>query len=154
RQPKQVLKVPKLPKDLSVRTDDFTFSRYTPAGRALFTVHSKTNLGFIDNRNILEDVDVTIYGDKDTDPVRTVTSKECNYDQKTDYILCKGHVTIQLAPQTQALTEEMIYNHNDRTITVNKPVQFERPGVMSGSAQKLDYSMDSGLLKLNGDVKG
>src|SRR5438105_9123092 len=50
-----------LPRDVSVHTEGFSFSR-TAGGRTLFTVHAKSNLGFKDNKGVLEDVNVTIYG--------------------------------------------------------------------------------------------
>src|SRR5438105_12059414 len=51
---------PQLPRDVSVHTQGFTFSR-TAGGKTLFTVHAKSNLGFKDNRGVLEDVDVIVY---------------------------------------------------------------------------------------------
>src|SRR5688572_1450195 len=94
-----------LPKDLAIRTDDFSFSR-TEGGRTLFTIKAKTNLAFVDERNMLQDVNVTIFGKKDSEPARTVTSRECSYEQKTDNIVCAGNVELQLDEQTHARTEE------------------------------------------------
>src|SRR6266849_5178172 len=51
---------PQLPRDVSVHTEGFTFSR-TAGGKTLFTVHAKSNLGFKDNKGVLEDVDVVVY---------------------------------------------------------------------------------------------
>src|SRR5216117_3596856 len=43
-----------LPRDVSVHTEGFNLSR-TAGGRTLFTVHAKSNLGFKDNKGVLED---------------------------------------------------------------------------------------------------
>src|SRR5262249_47414092 len=60
-------KMSQLPKDLSLRTDDFNYSKME-GDRTLFTIHAKTNLGYSDNRNMLEDVTVTIFGQKPGEP--------------------------------------------------------------------------------------
>src|SRR6516164_9364215 len=54
-----VRRAPQMPRDVSVHTEGFTFSR-TAGGKTLFTVHAKSNLGFKDSKGILEDVDVII----------------------------------------------------------------------------------------------
>src|SRR5262245_32650914 len=152
QQPKKTFTPRDLPKEIAVRTDNFSFSR-TKGGRTLFTIQSKTNVGFLDNRNMLEDVVITIHGDNDSDPVRYVRSRNCSYDQKTDYIVCTGSVEIQLDETTTAQTEEVTYSHADRVIVSTVPVRFERPGSANGSANALEYSLGSGLLKLTGAVK-
>jgi lipopolysaccharide export system protein LptA len=85
--------------------------------------------------------------------VRYVRSRNCSYDQKTDYIGCTGSVEIQLDETTTARTEEVTYSHSDRVIVSTVPVRFERPGSANGSANALEYSIGSGLLKLTGAVK-
>lgn len=142
-----------LPKDLAIRTDNFSYSRTEAGGRTLFTIQAKTNLVFVDERNMLQDVSVTIFGKKDSEPARTVKSKECSYEQKTDNIICNGNVELQLDEHTHARTEELTYNHTDRRITAPKSIDFERPGLTMGQAKTLDYSMSSGVLKLGGPVK-
>jgi hypothetical protein len=61
------------PRDLSVLTEGVTFSR-TEGGRTQFTVHAKSNLGFKDNKNLLEDVDVTVFGATEGEPTRRIRS--------------------------------------------------------------------------------
>src|SRR5438046_2295663 len=50
----------KLPKELSLRTENFNFAK-TKGDRTLFTIHARTNLGFSDEKNMLQDVDAVIY---------------------------------------------------------------------------------------------
>src|SRR3954468_3705980 len=65
---KQILpNLSKLPKELSLRTENFNFSK-TEGARTLFTVHADTNLGFSDDENRLQGVAATIYSDNPSDP--------------------------------------------------------------------------------------
>ena len=63
-----------LPRDVSVHTQGFMFSR-TAGGRTLFTVHAKSNLGFKDNKGVLEDVDVIVYPANEGEPPKTIRGK-------------------------------------------------------------------------------
>ena len=53
-------RTPQLPKDLSLRTDNFNHSVYH-GNRMVFTIHAGTNLGTTDNKNVLQDVEVTMF---------------------------------------------------------------------------------------------
>src|SRR5438477_8844701 len=104
-----------LPRDVSVHTQGFTFSR-TAGGRTLFTVHAKSNLGFKDNKGVLEDVDVTVYGATANEPPKTIRGKKCTYNQETNDFQFDGQVEVQLDDKTTIHTEELIYNHLDATV--------------------------------------
>lgn len=142
----------KLPKEISLRTENFNFSK-TQGDRTLFTIHARTNLGFSDDRNMLQEVDVIIYGDNPSDPPRNLKARECSYNQKTDDIECSGNVEVQLDATTTARTEKAVYNSVAHTITANTPSSITRPGSMAGQANNLEYAMNTGLLKLSGAVK-
>src|SRR5215471_16774305 len=73
----------KLPKELSIRTDNFNFSK-TDGARTVFTVHADTNLGFSDDQNRLQGVNATIYGETPSDPPRKLKAANCLYNHKTD----------------------------------------------------------------------
>src|SRR5438132_1712343 len=88
-----------LPKELTVRTENFNFSK-TQGDRTLFTIHARTNLGFIDDKNMLQDVDAVIYGDNPSAPPRKLKARNCNYNQKTDDIECSGDVELRLDEAT------------------------------------------------------
>jgi lipopolysaccharide export system protein LptA len=141
-----------LPSDLALRTEGFTFSR-TEGGRTLFTIRAKNNLGFKDNRNMLEDVEVTVYGASEAEPTRTIRSKHCSYDQETQDIRFEGGVEAKLDERTTLRSEELTYNHRDRLVASMQPTFVEQPGFMKGRANGLEYGLDSGLLKLTGAVK-
>src|SRR2546427_2897838 len=84
---------PQLPRDVSVHTEGFTFSR-TAGGKTLFTVHPKSNLGFKDNKGLLEDVNVTIYGATGNEPPKTIRGKKCTYNQDTNDFQFDGEVEV------------------------------------------------------------
>src|SRR5215469_12142510 len=100
----------KLPKELSLRTENFNFSK-TQGERTIFTIHADTNLGFSDDKNRLEGVDVIIYGDNPSDPPRKLKSKHCTYNQKTDDMECSGNVELRLDDNTTVRTENAVYNN-------------------------------------------
>src|SRR5947209_19605153 len=84
-----------LPRDVSVHTEGFTFSR-TAGGKTLFTVHAKSNLGFKDNKGVLEDVDVIVYPATSDERPKTIRGKKCTYDQETNDFQFDEDVTVQL----------------------------------------------------------
>jgi LPS export ABC transporter protein LptC len=142
---------PHLPSGVSVRTEGFTHSR-TEGGRTQFTVNAKQSLGFKDEKYILQDVDVTIYGASDGEPPRRMRGENCTYDQASNDVECTGRVEVELEPQTMVRTEKVIYNHNSGDVMAPGTAIFEKNGT-TGRANSFEYGMKSGLLKLIGDVK-
>ncbi len=141
----------RLPSGVSAHTEGFTSSR-TEGGKTVFTVRAKTSLGFKDNKGMLEDVDLTIYGATERDPARKVRGKNCTYDQDTSDFQCNGNVEGQLDEKTILRTEELIYNHRGGIVTSPQPATVEQEGT-TGHANSLEYGLNTGLLKLNGDVR-
>jgi lipopolysaccharide export system protein LptA len=139
-----------LPRNVSVHTEGFTFSR-TAGGRTLFTVHAKSNLGFKDNKGVLEDVDVTIYGATGNDPPKTIRGNQCTYNQETNDFQFDGNVQVQLDEKTSIRTEELIYTHNAATVVSPRAATVEQLGTI-GRADHLEYAVETGLLKLSGNV--
>ncbi len=58
---------PKLVENVSELAEEITFSR-TEGGRTAFTVEARTNLGFADGRNLLEDVTVVLFSEDGSTP--------------------------------------------------------------------------------------
>src|SRR5207247_10775535 len=71
-----------LPRNVSVHTDGFTFSR-TEGGRTLFTIHAKSNLGLKGNKGVLGDVDVSFYGTPENEPPQKIhaTQRQDNHER-------------------------------------------------------------------------
>jgi lipopolysaccharide export system protein LptA len=141
-----------LPAGVSVHTDGFTFSQ-TEGGRTSYTVRAKTYLGVKDdNKSMLEDVDVTVYGKTPQDPNRTITGSHCTYDQDTNDFQCNGNVHLQMDERTTIRTEELVYNHRDGVATSPQRAYLDREGT-TGQADRFEYGLNSGLLKLDGNVR-
>ena len=140
-----------LPRNVSVHTEGFSFSR-TAGGRTLFTVHASSNLGFKDNKGVLEDVDVIVYGANSSDSPKKIRSRKCTYDQETNDFQFDGDVQVQLDEKTSIRTEELIYKHRDATVFSPQPATLEQLGTI-GHAERVEYGMESGLLRLDGNVR-
>src|SRR5262249_12639629 len=140
-----------LPKDVSVHTEGFTLSR-TEAGRTLFTVHAKSNLGFKDNKGILEDVDVTVYSSAENEPPKTIRSKRATYDQATNDFQFDQNVEVQLDANTIVRTDELIYSQREGTVVSPKPAQIEQMGTI-GRGDRVEYGLNNGLLELAANLK-
>ena len=140
-----------LPRNVSVHTEGFTFSR-TEAGRTLFTIHAKSNLGLKGNKGVLEDVDVIVYGSRENEPPKKIRGRQCTYDQETNDFQFDGNVEAQLDQKTFVRSEELIYTHRDRTVVSPQRATVKQLGT-TGHADRVEYALESGLLKLDGHVK-
>jgi lipopolysaccharide export system protein LptA len=140
-----------LPSGASVHTDGFTFSQ-TEGGRTSYTVRAKTYLAVKDNKSMLEDVDVTVYGATEKDPTRTIRGKHCTYDQESSDFECRENVQIQLDPRTTVYTDQLLYNHLNGIATSPGHAHLEQEGT-TGEADRFEYGVNSGLLKLYGHIK-
>ena len=140
-----------LPRNVSVRTEGFTFSR-TEGGKTLFTVHAKSNLGFKNNNGVLEDVDVIVYPSAPNEHPKTIRGKRCTYNQDTNDFEFDGNVAVQLDEKTVVHTEQLIYTHRDANVVSPGPATVEQLG-STGRSDHLEYGVNSGLLKLSGNVK-
>ena len=145
------LPLPKLVENMSALTEGFKLSR-TEGERTSFTIQARTNLGFTDGRNLLQDVTVTIFG-KPGDPERRIQSDECGYDAETDDIRFEGNVELHLDENTVGRTAELIYNHRSRTIESREPVVVTRPGQFEGRADSLRFLIPDSMVVLDGSVK-
>jgi len=140
----------KLPLGVSVRTDGFTHLS-SEGGRTRFTVHAKQSLGYKDDKYILQDVDVIVYGATEQDPARNIRGKNCTYDQATNNFTCRGNVEVDLDEHTIVRTDNLIYNHQDGIVIAPESATIERDGGR-GRSDSFEYIMNTGLLKLKGNV--
>ena len=143
--------LPKLVENMSALTEGFKLSR-TNGERTSFTIEARTNLGFTDGKNLLQDVTVTIFG-KPGDPERWIQSDECGYDAETDDIRFEGNVQLHLDENTVGRTAELIYKHRSRTIESREPVVVTRPGQFEGRADSLRFLIPDSMIVLDGSVK-
>ena len=84
-----------LPAGVSVHTEGYTFSQ-TEGGKTSYTVRAKTYLGVKDEKSMLEDVEVTVFGATEKDPTRTIRGKHCTYDQTTNDFECNRAIDFSI----------------------------------------------------------
>ena len=143
---------PKLVENVSELAEEIKFSQ-TRDGRTVFTVEARTNLGFTDGRNVLEDVTVVLYGEDDLVPERRIHGDRCGYDQETNDIECDGNVEMQLDAVTSGRTATMTYNHESRTITTLAATEIVRPGEFHGRADRMSLRVDENVVDVSGGVR-
>jgi LPS export ABC transporter protein LptC/lipopolysaccharide transport protein LptA len=140
----------RLPSGVSVHTEGFSYSR-TEGGRTQFIVHAKQSVAYKDNKYMLEDVNVTVFGNTEQEPARNIRGKNCTYDQDTSDFECTGNVEIQLDHRTIVRTDQLIYNNRDGIASGPGHATLEQDGTI-GQAGSMEYGVSTGLLKLFGGV--
>ena len=143
---------PKLVENVSELAEEIKFSR-EEAGRTAFTVEARSNLGFADGRNLLEDVIVSLYGEDGQTPERRIRSDSCGYDETTNDIRCEGNVEMQLDEHTTGRTAAMSYNHGTRTITALEETEVVRPDEFTGRADRMTLMVEQNILEIAGGVR-
>lgn len=139
-----------MPSDVAVQTDNFAVTR-SENGKDVFTIKAKKALGYKDDRRLLEDVEVTVYAQKEGEPARKIRSDECSHD-KNDNIVCTRNIHVEFDNNTFGKTEQVTYNRELGLISSGVRTYLEQPGQMTGEAGRFEYSMDSGLLSLADNV--
>lgn len=145
------VRVEPLPDELAALTEGFTFTR-TEGGRPRFSITARMNLGFKDNRHMLEDVDVRVFAEQDGQPGSRIRSRRCDYEKDSGDIRFAGSVDALVDGQTTIQTEELTYNHSERFVQSEKPVRVEYEGTAEGTADRLKYWIRDGVLHLDGSV--
>jgi lipopolysaccharide export system protein LptA len=143
---------PKLLENVSELAEEIKFSQ-TEGGRTAFTVEARTNLGFTDGHNVLEDVTVVLYGEDELIPERRIHGDRCGYDQETNDIQCDGNVEMELDGVTSGRTDAMTYNHESRTITTLAATEIVRLGAFQGRADHMSLRVEDNVLDVSGNVR-
>ncbi len=143
---------PKLVENVAELAEEIKFSQ-TEGGRTSFTVEARTNLGFTDGRNLLEDVTVVLYGDDELVPQRRIRGDRCGYDQETNDIRCDGNVEMQLDAETSGRTSAMTYNHESRIIRTLAVTEIVRPGDFRGRADRMSLRVADNVVDVSGSVR-
>lgn len=126
-----------VPSAVAQQSAGFTISR-TVGPRTIFTVHASQATEFKDqNRSLLENVDITIYGPRG-DRNDSVRAGECSYEPKTGSIRCQGLVRIDLRnskPKSKAAesalhleTSDILFARESGRVSTENPVTLKFPG--------------------------
>ena len=152
---------PAVPTTVQQQSQKFAFSK-TVGDRTLFDVEASHATAFTaDNRNVLEDVNIVMYGQQGdrNDRIRT---GECEYFPNTGRVTCKGtvHVEMEAAQDARerpgqqvvrAETSQVTFDRESGASHSEQPVTFSFP-YGEGRARGFTYDSDHAIVRLHHDV--
>ncbi|MGC1969512.1 MAG: LPS export ABC transporter periplasmic protein LptC [Candidatus Acidiferrales bacterium] len=151
-----------VPATVQQQSNEFSFSK-VEQDRTLFTVRASRATQYKDeNRALLQDVWITIYG-RDGNRNDNIHTSECSYEPKSGNVVCQGAVQIDLAGadpargkaserQLQVTTRNLSFNRDSGEASTAEPVQFQFAGGQ-GHAVGVSYSSQKEIVRLNHDVE-
>ncbi|MGB6469891.1 MAG: LPS export ABC transporter periplasmic protein LptC, partial [Candidatus Acidiferrales bacterium] len=167
---------PAVPASVKQSSAEFAYSK-VDKDRTIFTIRASHATEFKDqNRAVLEDVWITIYGQKG-DRNDNIHTRECSFEPKTGAVRCEGDVEINLqsaqraagqpagsgeTPQTIPLrgtsgavvikTRDLTFNRQTGLASTSQPVDFTLPDGQ-GRGVGMSYSSDQAIVRLERDVQ-
>ena len=158
------------------QSNQFSFSK-VENDRTLFTIRASRATQYKnENRAVLEDVWITIYG-REGSRNDNIHTQQCNYEPKSGNVNCQGDVQIDLAnapglpPKSgpaksldipnasnadaqpiQITTKNLSFNHDTGEATTPDAVQFHFPQGQ-GRAVGVDYDSQNAIVRLQHDVE-
>jgi len=151
---------PAVPPTIEQRSNEFSYSK-VDGQRTIYTVRASRATEFKEgSRNLLEDVDIVVYGKKGdrNDKLRTLA---CDFISNTGKISCAGEVQITLqaagaaqasANAVQVVTSAVTFDRDTGVAQTDKPVKFHWPGG-DGRAVGISYDSNSGGIRLFRNVE-
>ncbi len=140
----------------------FSFSK-VEQDRTLFTVRASRATQFKDqNRALLEDVWITVYGPKG-DRNDNVHTRECSYEPDGGEVRCQGQVQIDIAaagpapdrpalPTLQVTTSDLSFNRDTGEASTTAPVEFKFAGGQ-GHGVGVTYSQRDSVVRVEHSVE-
>ena len=144
------------------QSHEFSFSKMEQE-RTIFTVRASNATEFKNqNRTVLQDVWITIYG-RDGSRNDNIHTRECSYDPKSGAILCEGDVQIDIASanppagqpaqkQLQITTRNLSFNRDTGEASSPAPVDF-RFTQGQGRGVGATYSNRDSAVRIEHDVQ-
>jgi lipopolysaccharide export system protein LptA len=146
---------PAVPPSIEQQSNEFSFSK-VDGQRTIYTVRASRTTEFKEgSRNLLEDVDIVVYG-KRGDRNDSLKTRACDFISTTGKISCAGEVQIHLqaaggasasAHAVQVTTSAVTFDRDSGEARTTKPVTFRWPAG-EGSALGLSYFANSGTLRM------
>jgi lipopolysaccharide export system protein LptA len=151
---------PIVPATVQQRSADFSYSD-VEQGRTIFTIRASRATQFRDqNRALLEDVWISIYG-RQGDRDENIHTRECSYEPLTGAIRCQGEVQIDIQsadpashkPQDelQVITRDLKFNRETGEASTAEPVDFRFPAGQ-GHGVGIHYSTRDAILRVEHGV--
>ncbi|HTW24835.1 MAG TPA: LptA/OstA family protein [Candidatus Baltobacteraceae bacterium] len=155
-----------VPLTVAQQSDQFSFSK-VDQNRTLFTVRASHLTQYKDqNRALLRDVWITIYG-RDGRRNDNIHTRECSYEPDTGVVLCQGAVEIDVdgarpgahtpasaasSDTLQVKTSDLSFNRDSGQASTSAPVDFSFSGG-TGHGVGVSYSTDDSIVRLQHDVE-
>ncbi|HEV2290038.1 MAG TPA: LPS export ABC transporter periplasmic protein LptC [Candidatus Acidoferrales bacterium] len=148
-----------VPASVAQESAGFAISR-TVNHRVLFTVRASRATEYKDqNRSLLEDVLITIYG-KEGDRDDSVRASECSYEPASGSIRCQGQVQVDLrnadatssAQGMQLQTSNILFDHDSGQVSTPNDVTLTFPGG-EGKGTGVVYDPQNEDVKLKSNVE-
>ena len=156
-----------LPENVASVVEGFSLLQ-SEQGQTRFEIKAKINLGYKDNKNLLESVTVKVFG-KDGSRHDTITSDHCEYDGEKEEIVFSGNVVVNLGHNGSAPEQAKVApTPNDTLTTIQMDkitylkasgkaqsddlVRFAR-GNMRGTGRGLTYDSNQGSVHLHSEVQ-
>ena len=152
---------PPVPVSVEQQSADFSYSNVQD-GRTTFTIRASHATRFKDeDRALLQDVWVTIYG-KQGDRNDNIHTRECSYQPEAGNVLCAGDVEIDVqaaagphgkptGPPLQVKTSNLTFNRKSGEASTPAPVNLTFPGG-EGHGTGLNYDSNESLLRIGNGV--
>ena len=152
---------PAVPTTVQQQTQKFAFSKAN-GDRTLFEVEASHATAFTaDNRNVLEDVGITMYGQQGDrrDRIRT---RECEYFSNSGRVVCRGDVYVEMEAArdardrpgqqlVRAETSQVTFDRESGTSHSDQSVAFSFP-YGDGHATGFTYDSNHSVVRLHHDV--
>jgi lipopolysaccharide export system protein LptA len=151
---------PAVPSSVEQQSNEFSFSK-VEGQRTIYTVRASRTTEFKEgNRNLLEDVEISVYG-KAGGRNDTLRTQACDFISNTGEISCAGEVQISLeaagtphasANAIQVATSGVTFDRDSGEARTDKPVKFHWTAGQ-GQAIGARYDSNSGTLFLEHSVE-
>jgi len=150
-----------VPATVQQQSAEFKFTKMEQ-DRAIFTIRASTATRFKEeDRSLLEDVWITIYG-RAGDRNDNIHTRECSYEPKSGDVHCAGNVEIDIQganpssgkpadKQLQVTTSNLSFNRDTGEASTPEKVEFQSPQG-HGTATGVSYSSQTAVVRLEHSV--
>lgn len=152
-----------VPASVQQQSAQISFSK-VEQDRTVFTVRASHATQYKDqNRSLLEDVWITIYG-KEGQRSDDIHTRECSYEPETGYVHCEGQVQIDIGSakpvpgdttalnaSLQVTTSDLLFNRNTGEASTQAPVEFRFAGG-TGRGVGISYSTRNSVVRVEHSI--
>jgi lipopolysaccharide export system protein LptA len=153
-----------VPASIQQQSAQISFSK-VEQDRTVFTIRASHATQYKDqNRSLLEDVWITIYG-KEGQRSDNIHTRECSYEPETGYVRCEGQVQIDIGSaksipggavasnaSLEVTTSNLLFNRNTGEASTPAPVEFRFAGG-TGRGVGVSYSTRNSSVRVERSIE-